>query len=320
VSCINEKYAELGNPRRIWAVAAICGDKDRLMTLHDHLAVRFNARDRLVYLGNYLSASARSDDSVVEELLAFRSALLAKQGMEPSDIVHLRGQAEEAWQRLLRLQFAPVPTQTLEHLLEAGAEAYLRLYGVSLNDSRSIARAGSVAITRWTNQLRAAQRQQKGHEVFFCNMRRAAVTKAFGQVGSPDERQRVLFVPSGFDSARTLDEQGDALWLCDENYGQPGRGTANFARMIRGFDTSRDCVVTEGKAVSLDGGCGRGGPLLCGCFDASGNLHEIITVGGRGAIESRSFENRLLDPMMPAWAQNKPATLGDQLLTHEVRV
>ena len=63
--------------------------------------------------------------AVFEELLAFRAALLAKPGMKPGDIVHLRGPKEEAWQRLLRLQFSPVPPQTLEQLMAAGVEAYV---------------------------------------------------------------------------------------------------------------------------------------------------------------------------------------------------
>src|SRR6202012_2063047 len=110
----------------------------------------------------------------MDELLAFRAALLSKTGVEPSDIVYLRGPAEEAWQRLLRLQFAPVPTQALDRALASGVEAYLHIYGVSVNDTKSMARAGSVAITRWTNQLRALQRSVPGHEALMCGMRRAA--------------------------------------------------------------------------------------------------------------------------------------------------
>ena len=127
---MSEKFADLGTPRRVWAVAAIHGDRDRLCALHDHLATRFSVGDRLVYLGNYLGVGSPNNDAVFDELLAFRSALLAKPGMEPSDIVHLRGPVEESWQRLLRLQFAPVPAQMIDRLLKAGIEPYLRLYGI----------------------------------------------------------------------------------------------------------------------------------------------------------------------------------------------
>lgn len=284
--CVNEKFVDLGSPRRIWAIAALHGDRDRLMALHDHLAARFAVRDRLVYLGNYLGAQAFDNQAVIEELLSFRSALLAKPGMEPSDIVHLRGPAEEAWQRLLRLQFAPVAHQAVERYLEAGAEAYLRLYGVSVNDTRSIARAGSVAITRWTNQLRVLQRQSAGHEALSCSLRRAALT---------DENtggQRLLFVPAGYDVSRKLDEQGDSLWFSRTGFHASSSEGSAFARIVRGFDPLRGGVQTQNAAVTLDGGCGTGGPLVCGCFDSEGKLLELVTVGGKGAVERSRFEDR----------------------------
>jgi len=288
---MNEKFADLGLPRRVWAVAAIHGDKERLATLHDHLATRFSARDRLVYLGNYLGATARDNAAVVEELLAFRAALLSKPGMEPHDIVHLRGPAEEAWQRMLRLQFAPSPPQTLEKLLATGVEAWLRLYGVSLADSKTIARADSVAITRWTNHLRVMQRQTPGHEAFVCSMRRAAVTSR-----AAPQSERLLFVPAGYDATRSLEDQGDRLWYDTVGYRSASGDSSPYVRIVRGFDSLRSGIDTDGAAVTLDGGCGSGGPLVCGCFNAAGRLTEIVAVGGQGAVESLPLEARKAPP------------------------
>lgn len=279
-----EKFVNLGQPRRVWAVASINGDRERLLTLHDHLATRFCAKDRLVYLGNYLGNVAWDNHSVLEELLAFRAALISKPGIEPGDIVHLRGPSEEAWQRLLRLQFAPSPTLALDKYLDAGAEAYLRLYGVSMNDTKSIARAGSVAITRWTNQLRGLQRQGLGHEAFVCSLRRAAVTAATSEHGS------TLFVPAGFDVKRSLDDQSDSLWFGGASFTATSE-TTKYKRIVRGFDALRGGVNTDGIAVTLDGGCGRGGPLICGCFNEDGLLIEVIAVGGKGAVETSRFED-----------------------------
>ena len=281
---VSEKFVDLGSPRRVWAVAAINGDRERLITLHDHLATRFNVRDRLVYMGNYLGVGSWDNHSVLEELLAFRSALMSKPGMETSDIVHLRGPAEEAWQRLLRLQFAPSPMMALDRYLEAGAEAYLHLYGVSQNDTKQIARAGSVAITRWTNQLRVLQRQVLGHEAFVCSLRRAAVTSVCA------DHSGVLFVPAGYDVSRTLEDQSDKLWFGGAGF-TANKETTKFARIVRGFDPLRGGINTDGLAVTLDGGCGRGGPLICGCFNEAGELIEVIAVGGKGAIETSRFED-----------------------------
>jgi hypothetical protein len=281
---VSEKFVDLGQPNRIWAVAAVQGDIERLMTLHDHLAARFAVRDRLVYLGNYLGADTWNNHAVLDELLAFRSALLAKPGLNTTDIVHLRGPAEEAWQRVLRLQFAPSAPAAFEKYMELGGESYLRLYGVSLNDTKSIARAGSVAITRWTNQLRVLQRQAMGHEPFSCSFRRAALTSPrHGQGGA-------LFVPAGYNMARSLEDQGDSLWYGSSPF-VAMEGQQRFARIVRGVDALKGGVNTDGLAVTLDGGCGRGGPLVCGCFDAQGALLEIVAIGGKGAIETSRFEN-----------------------------
>ncbi len=282
--CANEKYVDLGQPKRIWAVAAIHGDRERLATLHDHLAVRFNVRDRLIYMGNYLGNGAFDNQAVLEELLGFRSALLSKPGVTPSDIVHLRGPAEEAWQRLLRLQFSPVPSRAVEQYLEAGAEAYLRLYGISLNETKSIARAGSIAITRWTNQLRVLQRQSLGHESLACSLRRAAMTALNA------EEKRVLFVPAGYDISLSLSDQGDHLWFGNAPF-HAAVEHPSLARIVRGFDPMRSGINTEGLAVTLDGGCGRGGPLVCGCLNAQGQLLEVVTIGGKGAIETSRFDD-----------------------------
>jgi hypothetical protein len=275
---MNEKFVDLGSPRRIWAVPAIHGDLERLTALHDHVATRFAIGDRIVYLGNYLGVGARINEAVIDELLAFRAALLAKPGMEPSDIVHLRGPMEEAWQRLLRLQFAPVPSRALGQLFDAGVEPYLRLYGVSLDDAKAMARADSVTITRWTNQLRFVQRQTPGHESLVCSMRRAALTKAPSGSG-----QRLLFVPAGFNASRSLEDQGDCLWFGSAPYETSKTTSLLYARIVRGFDSERGGLKTEGTTITLDSGCGFGGPLACGCFNTMGHLTEIITIGGKGA-------------------------------------
>jgi hypothetical protein len=277
---MNERFADLGAPRRIWAVAAVHGDIERLAALHDYLAGRFALRDRLVYLGNYLGTESSTNPEVYDELLAFRSALLAKPGVEPSDIVHLRGPTEEAWLRLLRLQFAPAASESLEKLLASGVESYLRLYGVSLKDTRSMARAGSLAITRWTNQLRAIQRSTPGHEALFCSMRRAAYVQA------GKDAKKLLLIPAGFDPSRALEDQGDALWWTSATFRMSGRAQNVYSRIVRGFDSVNSGPDLEDAAVTLDGGCGRGGPLVCGGFAPDGRLLDLVTVGGAGIFES----------------------------------
>jgi len=310
---VSEKFAELGSPRRIWAIAAVNGDVERLSTLHDHLASRFQARDRLVYLGNYLGVESSNNLSVFDELLAFRAALLAKAGLEPQDIVYLRGPAEEAWQRLLRLQFAPIPFQALEKLLASGVQSYLSLYGVSVNDTKSMARAGSVAITRWTNQLRNWQRSAPGHEALVCSMKRAAYA-------NPIDQKKLLFVPANFDCSRLLEDQGDALWWSAASFRMLGRAANSYSRIVRGYNSLNEGACLDQDEVTLDAGCGRGGPLMCACFTPTGKLVELVTIGGQGALESAPFEreiandffagepSNIISSPVPEWGNRLSAT------------
>ena len=309
---MNEKFAELGMPRRIWAVAAMHGDVGRLSTLHDHLAMRFSVRDRLVYMGNYLGVESRENAALLDEILAFRAALLAKTGVEPSDIVFLRGAAEEAWQRLLRLQFAPLPHQTLEKLLASGVEAYLRLYNVSVSDTRSVARAGSLAITRFTNHLRGLQRNAPGHEKLMFTTRRAAYT----QPGA--EQKRLLLVPASFDPSRSLDDQGESLWWTAAPFRVTGRAQSAYNRIVRGFDSVNGRADLDDAAVTLDGGCGRGGPLVCGCFTPTGKLVELVVAGGRGALEASPYEREIANDFHSEESQFAP--LPARFVTSERQV
>ena len=88
-----EVFGTLACAERIWAVAAVHGEADRLRQLHDQLEARFAHGDRLVYLGNYLGHGDRIA-ATLDELIDFRRHLLCRSGMEPGDIVFLRGAQE----------------------------------------------------------------------------------------------------------------------------------------------------------------------------------------------------------------------------------
>jgi serine/threonine protein phosphatase 1 len=47
------RFAVLKRARRVWAIAAIHGEVERLVGLHRALADAFEVGDRIVYLGNY---------------------------------------------------------------------------------------------------------------------------------------------------------------------------------------------------------------------------------------------------------------------------
>ncbi len=196
----DEIFAVLKGAARVWAVASIHGETARLEKLHRALWERLESRDRLVYLGNYLG---RGGDilGALDELLRFRKRVLARPGVEPEDIVHLRGSQEEMWQKLLQIQFAVGPNQVLDWMLEQGAGATLSAYGGDVEVARDRFRQGPLAVTRWTGEIRANIRAHPGHEDLLSSFRRAALT----------DDGALLFVHAGVDPTRPLSEQGDTF-------------------------------------------------------------------------------------------------------------
>ena len=106
------KFARLRAARRVWAVAVIHGEAQRLAQLHDAISERFQLGDRVVYLGNYLGRGS-AVLATIDELLDFRRRVLGRPGGAACDVVFLRGAQEEMWQKLLQLQFAPNPGELL---------------------------------------------------------------------------------------------------------------------------------------------------------------------------------------------------------------
>src|SRR5260221_4012214 len=260
-----EKFALLRRSERIWAVASVHGEAERLVALHDQLSRRIHATDRVVYLGNYMGVGAQVR-ATIDELIEFRRWLLARPRSFASDVVFLRGAQEEMWSKLLQLQFAPNPREVLRWLLDHGTAATLQAYGGDPNYADRVAREGPVAMTRWTGGLRAALADSPGHQPFLSGLRRAAFT---------DDRS-FLFVHAGIDLSRPLGAQSDSFWWASGAFGRITEPYEGFKLMVRGFDTLHAGLVTTPFTVSLDGGCGFGGKLLAACFDKTGQVIETL--------------------------------------------
>ncbi len=259
-------FATLAAGRRNWAVGSVHGESGRLAALHERLAERIAPSDNLVYLGNFLG---RGGDvaGTVEELLLFRRALMAEQIVgDAGDIVYLRGSQEEMWHKLLQVQFAPNPRQVLEWMLTQGVGPTLEAYGGHVEDGRRAASLGAVALSQWTNRLRATMRAIDGHDRLMSVLKRAAYT----------DDGALLFVNAGIDPNRPLSEQTDSFWWGGGKFDAIEEPYAGFACVVRGFDHRRRGVIVREHVASIDGGCGFGGPLVAACFDASGRLIDTI--------------------------------------------
>jgi len=258
-----EKFAALRPGARLWAVASIHGEADRLRLLHEALSAALGNDDRLVYLGNYLG---RGPDvaGTIDELLRFRLWFLARRRAMACDVAYLRGAQEEIWHKLLQLQFATDPRGVLAWMLENGLGSTLGAYGADSDQGRGAAREGALAIGRWTTRLRDAVRARPGHDPFFAGLRRAAISG------------RILLAHAGIDPARPLNAQSDSFWWGSAGFSTLSQPYGDFAMVVRGFDRQHPGVVSTGYTTTIDGGCGFGGPLIACAFDHDGAILDRI--------------------------------------------
>ena len=258
-------FARLVRPRRIWAVAAIHGEAQRLVQLHRRLAPRLAKGDRLVYLGGYLGHGP-DVAGTLDELVAFRRLFLSRPFAFVDDIAFLRGSQEEMWQKLLQLQFAPNPRDVLQWMLDHGLAATLQAYGGDVRQGQAAARDSALGITRWTGSLRAAVDTHPGHRQLLTGVKRYALT-ADGAL---------LFVHAGVDPGKPLDLQRDVLWWGGVNILELDTPYGNFRRVVRGFDRRHGGLMESPYAVSVDAGCGFGGVLLAACFAPDGAVLDRV--------------------------------------------
>lgn len=190
--------------------------------------------------------------------------------MLSDDITYLRGVQEEMWQKLLQLQFAPCPAEILQWMVHNGIEHTLNAYGSCSEDGMRATREGILRLTKWTGALRENIRQYAGHEKFGTVLKRAAVT--YDNTG----KDALLFVHSGLDAQQSLDKQGDSFWWNSQEFDKIDNQYNDFSYVIRGFDPAQNGVRINGVTMSLDGGCGYGGDLICAQMSNQGDVLNLL--------------------------------------------
>jgi serine/threonine protein phosphatase 1 len=258
--------ARFPTPCRVWAIGAIRGEVAKLRALHDLLEPELRVGDKLVYLGNVMGRGDAVRETV-DEVLRFRREFLSIPGNCIGDYAILRGRQEEMLHKLLELQFAVNPRDVLHWMVDQGAGPTIEAYGGNARDGEVATAQGAVAVTRWTQSLRAGLNAAPGHREFLSSLKHAAYT-ADGAL---------VFVHAGLDPARPLDAQGDSLWW--NTAGFEGMTAAFFGteRVVRGLDPEHRGVVETEFTLSIDGGCGFGG-----------TLHTAAITPGQEPVESLS--------------------------------
>ena len=263
----NQRFVTLRNGGRIWAVGAVHGDAAGLVRLHAALEERFQSGDRIVYLGNFLGRGDKVA-ATLDEMVAFRCALLAVPHMNVCDVAYLRGSQEEMWQKLFSLHLSVEPANVLRWMLDHGVRQTLDAYGWNEVDVDGRLSNGSQEIARWTNELRSRMQRYPGHTELLASVRQAAFT----------DDGALLFVNSGVDPSRPIDAQRDAFWWGSEQLASLTPPYAGFKKIVRGFDPSQGGVSLDDYVATVDGGAGFGGTLAAACFDAEGRAVDWIDV------------------------------------------
>ena len=109
-------------------------------------------------------------------------------------------------------------------------------------------------------------------------LRRAAYTSKPDETGTERVPGGVLIVASGIETSRPLGAQGDNFWWGGPGFARIDQPYVPFNRIVRGFDPGRNGVQVGDVTVTLDGGRGFGGPLVCGCLTPAGEILELIEV------------------------------------------
>ena len=262
---LEKRFGVICGASRVWAVASVHGEATRLKNLHEKLLRHWKTGDRVVYLGNLFGRGA-DVRGAVDELLGFRREIMALEPAEEPHVFMLRGSQEEMWQKLLQLQFATDPRSVLAWMVDQGVGSTLKAYGSSPEDALAEGRRGAMELTRWTGGLRAAMQQAPGHYELMSALRRAAYT----------EDNQLLFVNCGLDPSRPLEAQTDSFWWDSNRFGRISEPYGAFKRIVRGFDLMHPGVVETKYTLTVDGGCGFGGPLVATALSPSGEVVETL--------------------------------------------
>ncbi len=261
----NRKFAVLATPCRIWAIASVHGERDRLAAVSAALEAKFEPGDRLVFMGNLLGHGRRIRETIDEALL-LRRDFMARPGNDVGDVALLRGAQEEMWEKLFELQFDFNPSEVLEWMLDRGVAATIEAYGGRPSDGMSSARQGTTALGRWTGEIRDAVRAVPGHRDYMSALRRAAYTKDGA----------LVLVNAGLDPARPLDAQDDTFWWADAAFDRIEAPYFGCRLVVRGFDPEHRGVRVTEFTASLDGGAGFGGGLIAACITPEDGVIDVI--------------------------------------------
>lgn len=271
-SNLSNSIVDIGSPNKIWAIPSLHADIEGLVNIHDQLLERFEAGDKVVYLGNYTGYGHHPIETL-NELLTFRRIILSIRGVFPNDLIYLRGGQEEIFEKLWQLHYAPDAEKVLLWMLGNGLTTTLEACGVSTHEALEAVRYGSRYMSQWIGKTRKYIRQQIDYDAFYINMKRAATRSS--QDNSP-EQSNILFVNAGFDQNKELNNQADSFWWSGDEFDNYKASFDSFDWVIRGYDPKHRGIFIRKSYATLDNGAGFGGQLISAALDSKGDIIDYI--------------------------------------------
>ena len=264
----DNKFIEISNSKRIWAVGSIHSNLNSIKLLKKFIYENFKKDDRLVILGNIIGLGNNAKETL-SKILELRFDLMAKHTLGPNDIIFLRGAQEEMFNKLLQLQIAPNPEEIIRWLFEHGVDKTLESYGYSSKEAIKIASSGTLNITKWTSQLNNTVKKISGHSEYFSNLKHAAFTTS----------KKILFVNRGVDITRPLSAQNDCFWWGYQNFSQLDKPYNTYRRIVRGYQSEHknDLKMANNSVVcTLFKQPLSYNKIIAGIFDDSGNIIDLF--------------------------------------------
>ena len=81
---------------------------------------------------------------------------------------------------------------------------------------------------------------------------------------------------AGLDPERPLEAQRDSFWWSSGGFHDQKAPFASFKLTVRGFDPGQKGFRRSPHFLTLDKGCGFGGPLVAACFSTAGEILELV--------------------------------------------
>ncbi len=270
----DERLAPLGRPQRIWVVGSLYGRYGALCQLHDVLTHRIKAKDRVIYLGNYLGEHSQwtgEGPALIDELITFRNAVMAIPGFFASDITFLHGRGEDLLQEAMRLPFQKNPSGWLHEAKRFGLEWYTGAYGGV--DVDSIMQAGLIGMNKWTYHVKHMINRHAGHADFFKDMKTAAYTQY------RKKQYDMAFVPAGLHPHYSLNLQHELLCWPEQDI-HTLTAYQPFSRIVRGQALNQITPDKNRYVLTLDDGRSQtgemGGTLYAACISYQGHILEWL--------------------------------------------